>query len=159
MENTFTDGRKIRFYFPSEKPGKSIVLYLHGGGWTIGSIEGSARICGDLAAETGIDIATLDYRLAPEYRAPAALDDVLAAVQMLQDRGYERIYFAGDSAGGNLAACAGWKLRSEIAGLLLYYPVVLAKQDGSESWKEYAEGFGLDGDLMDAFNESYAPGK
>ncbi|MBS1368383.1 MAG: alpha/beta hydrolase fold domain-containing protein [Lentisphaeria bacterium] len=135
------------------------MLYLHGGGWTLGGIEGSARFCGDFAKETGIDVATLDYRLAPEHQAPAALQDALAAVGLLQARGYRRIYLSGDSAGGNLAAAAAWKLRSEIAGTVLYYPVVLAKNDASESWKKFGGGFGLDGALMDAFNESYAPGK
>lgn len=158
VENTMVADRKIRFYHLGTVPGKAIVLYLHGGGWTLGGLEGSARFCGDLAKASGIDVATLDYRLAPEHRAPAALEDVLAAIQMLRERGYRRIYLAGDSAGGNLAASAAGKERSGIAGVILYYPVVLAKNDRSESWRKYGVGFGLDGALMEAFNESYAPG-
>ena len=158
VENTRVGDRRIRFYYPGTEPGKTIVLYLHGGGWTLGGLEGSARFCGDLAKVSGLDVATLDYRLAPEHRAPAALEDVLAAVRMLRERGYRRIYLAGDSAGGNLAATAAWKERSGIAGVILYYPVVLAKNDRSESWRKYGVGFGLDGALMEAFNESYAPG-
>ncbi len=158
VENTRVGDRRIRFYYPGTEPGKAIVLYLHGGGWTLGGLEGSARFCGDLAKVSGLDVATLDYRLAPEHRAPAALEDVLAAVRMLRERGYRRIYLAGDSAGGNLAATAAWKERSGIAGVILYYPVVLAKNDRSESWRKYGVGFGLDGALMEAFNESYAPG-
>lgn len=158
VENTRVGDRRIRFYYPGTEPGKTIVLYLHGGGWTLGGLEGSARFCGDLAKVSGLDVATLDYRLAPEHRAPAALEDVLAAVRMLRERGYRRIYLAGDSAGGNLAASAAWKERSGIAGVILYYPVVLAKNDRSESWRKYGVGFGLDGALMEAFNESYAPG-
>ena len=158
LENTHVANRRIRFYFPGSVPGKAIVLYLHGGGWTLGGLEGSARFCGDLAKVSGLDVATLDYRLAPEHRAPAALEDVLAAIRMLRERGYRRIYLAGDSAGGNLAASAAWKERSGIAGAILYYPVVLAKNDRSESWRKYGKGFGLDGSLMEAFNESYAPG-
>ena len=157
VENLQVANRRIRFYYPAAEPGKTIVLYLHGGGWTVGGLEGSARFCGDLAKVTGVDVATLDYRLAPEHRAPAALEDVLAAVRMLRERGYRRIYLAGDSAGGNLAASAAWKERSAIAGVILYYPVVLAKNDRSESWRKYGTGFGLDGVLMEAFNESYAP--
>ena len=158
VENTRVGDRRIRFYYPGTEPGTTIVLYLHGGGWTLGGLEGSARFCGDLAKVSGLDVATLDYRLAPEHRAPAALEDVLAAVRMLRERGYRRIYLAGDSAGGNLAATAAWKERSGIAGVILYYPVVLAKNDRSESWRKYGVGFGLDGALMEAFNESYAPG-
>ncbi len=158
LENTHVANRRIRFYFPGSVPGKAIVLYLHGGGWTLGGLEGSARFCGDLAKVSGLDVATLDYRLAPEHRAPAALEDVLAAIRMLRERGYRQIYLAGDSAGGNLAASAAWKERSGIAGVILYYPVVLAKNDRSESWRKYGVGFGLDGALMEAFNKSYAPG-
>ena len=158
VENSRVGDRRIRFYYPAAEPGKTIVLYLHGGGWTLGGLEGSARFCGDLAKFSGLDVATLDYRLAPEHRAPAALEDVLAAIRMLRERGYRRIYLAGDSAGGNLAASAAWKERSVIAGVILYYPVVLAKNDRSDSWRKYGTGFGLDGILMEAFNESYAPG-
>lgn len=158
VENTRVGDRRIRFYYPGSEPGKAVVLYLHGGGWTLGGLEGSARFCGDLAKDSGLDVATLDYRLAPEHRAPAALEDVLAAVRLLRERGYRRIYLAGDSAGGNLAASAAGKERSAIAGVILYYPVVLAKNDRSESWRKYGVGFGLDGALMEAFNESYAPG-
>ncbi len=158
VENTTAAGRNIRFYLPEEKPTTSIVLYLHGGGWTLGSVDGSSRFCGNLAQKASMDVATLDYRLAPEYRAPAALDDVLATIQCLRERGYVRIYLSGDSAGGNLAACAALKLRSRIAGTILYYPVVLAKNDASSSWKAFGQRFGLDGALMEAFNESYAPG-
>ena len=158
VENTMSANRKIRFYYPGAKPGQSVVLYLHGGRWTIGGLEGSAKFCGELAKASGLDVATLDYRLAPENRAMAALEDVLASVHLLQKRGYRRIYLAGDSAGGNLAACAAWKLRSRISGIILYYPVVLAKSGHSESWQKYGKGFGLDGALMEAFNESYAPG-
>ena len=158
VENTRVGDRRIRFYYPGSEPGKAVVLYLHGGGWTLGGLEGSARFCGDLAKDSGLDVATLDYRLAPEHRAPAALEDVLAAVRLLRERGYRRIYLAGDSAGGNLAASAAGKERSAIAGVILYYPVVLAKNDRSESWRKYGVGFGLDGSLMEAFNESYAPG-
>lgn len=159
VENTTVSGQKLRFYYPEKVQKKSIVLYLHGGGWTIGGMEGSARFCGDLAKQANIHVATLDYRLAPEHPAPAALEDVLSAIKLLQSRGYCRIYLSGDSAGGNLAAAAALKLRSQIAGTVLYYPVVLAKNDASESWQLFGQGFGLDGALMEAFNESYAPGK
>ena len=158
VENTRVGDRRIRFYYPWSEPGKTIVLYLHGGGWTLGGLEGSARFCGDLAKVSGLDVATLDYRLAPEHHTPAALEDVLAAYRLFLNRGYRRIYLAGDSAGGKIAAAAAWKERSGIAGVILYYPVVLAKNDRSESWQKYGVGFGLDGALMEAFNESYAPG-
>ncbi len=157
-ENTSVAGRRIRFYLHGGGQCDAVLLYLHGGGWTLGGLEGSAGFCGDLAKASGVDVATLDYRLAPEHRAPAALEDALAAFRMLRKRGYRRIYLAGDSAGGNLAAAAALRERSAVAGIVLYYPVVLAKNDHSESWRRYEKGFGLDGELMEAFNEAYAPG-
>lgn len=86
------------------------------------------------------------------------LEDTLNAVKLLQDKGYKRIYLAGDSAGGNLAACAALKLRTAISGIVLFYPVVSLIPEESGSWQLYGEGFGLDSALMDAFNRSYAPG-
>ena len=68
------------------------------------------------------------------------------------------IYLAGDSAGGNLAACTALKLRTAISGIVLFYPVVSLIPEESGSWQLYGEGFGLDSALMDAFNCSYAPG-
>lgn len=152
------DGLRIHTYRPGASQSDAVVLYFHGGGWTIGCLEGSSRFCGDLAKATNLDVATMDYRLAPEFKAPAALEDALKGIEALRRRGYRRIYLSGDSAGGNLAAASALKLRSQIAGIVLYYPVVLAGNDASASWKSFGRGFGLDGALMDAFNEAYAPG-
>lgn len=157
-EDVLRAGRRIRFYGRSESAAEAVVLYLHGGGWVLGGIESCGRICTGLVRATGLDAAALDYRLAPEHRAGAALDDVGTAVALLKERGYRRIYLAGDSAGGNLAACAAGRMPEAIAGLVLFYPVTLAKNDGSESWVRYAAGYGLDGALMEAFGDAYAPG-
>lgn len=158
-ENLESSGCPIRFYYPAGERSDAVLLYLHGGGWTVGGIEGSSKFCGEFAAESGMDVATLAYRLAPEYKAPAALEDTLNAVKLLQDKGYKRIYLAGDSAGGNLASCAALKLRSAISGIVLFYPVVSLIAEDSGSWQLYGEGFGLDSELMAAFNRSYAPGE
>ena len=158
VQNLESYGCPIRFYYPAAERSDAVLLYLHGGGWTVGGIEGSAKFCGNFASESGLDVATLDYRLAPESKAPAALEDTLNAVKLLQDKGYKRIYLAGDSAGGNLAACAALKLRTAISGIVLFYPVVSLIPEESGSWQLYGEGFGLDSALMDAFNRSYAPG-
>lgn len=158
VQNLESSGCPIRFYYPAAERSDTVLLYLHGGGWTVGGIEGSAKFCGNFASESGLDVATLDYRLAPESKAPAALEDTLNAVKLLQDKGYKRIYLAGDSAGGNLAACTALKLRTAISGIVLFYPVVSLIPEESGSWQLYGEGFGLDSALMDAFNRSYAPG-
>lgn len=151
-------GCRLRFYYPASNRNAAVLLYMHGGGWTVGGIEGSSRFCGEFAAKAGIDVAVLDYRLAPEHHAPAALEDTLNAIKFLRKNGYARIYLGGDSAGGNLAASAALKLGSELSGIVLFYPVVAAVADDSASWRKYGNGFGLDSALMQAFNDSYAPG-
>jgi epsilon-lactone hydrolase len=94
-------------YGASERP--RAVLYLHGGGYVVGSARMYRAMSGYLARATGAVVFTLDYRLAPEHPYPAALDDAVAAFGELVDRhGYDpaRIAIAGDSAGGGLAVAA-----------------------------------------------------
>ena len=145
---------------PKERPHHApqpAVLFLCGGAYMV--MDRSIWLPELMTlARAGYTVASMEYRTSNEAAFPAALEDALKAVRHLQTLGYRRIYLAGDSAGGNLAACAAGKLRSQIAGILLYYPVVLAKSDNSESWRKFGRGFGLDRSLMEAFNESYAPG-
>ena len=159
-------GIPIRLYTPSSLAGGSkpaAVLYLHGGGWTIGSIRSCARFCRALATASGAIVAAIDYRLAPEHPYPAALEDTLIARQWLQQQlGTERIYLAGDSAGGNLAIAAAMQLaqnrsQATVSGLILFYPVTYADADGSDSWLRNGKGYALDAELMEEFNEAYAP--
>lgn len=83
----------------------TVVLYLHGGGYSIGSIAAYRDHCARLSATTGARVLSVGYRLAPEHRYPAALDDARAAYEWLLDQGIraDRIVFAGDSAGGGLS--------------------------------------------------------
>lgn len=84
--------------------GEGILLYLHGGGFVLGSAETGVGVAAGLAVRTGATAYSLDYRLAPEHRFPAAVDDALAAYAELADRhGADRLVIAGDSAGGGLA--------------------------------------------------------
>ncbi|MEA1672545.1 alpha/beta hydrolase fold domain-containing protein [Nitrospirillum sp. BR 11163] len=93
------------------------LLFLHGGGWTIGNLESHDTLCRQLAAASGHTVVAVDYRLAPEHPFPAALDDAWAALTWLAGSA-ERlavdplaIGVAGDSAGGNLAAVLALKAR------------------------------------------------
>lgn len=92
------------FFPPSPSPGR-VVLYLHGGGYVMGSVATHRSLIGRLARATGIRCLGLDYRLAPEHPFPAAIEDVRAAYRWLleQDFAASRIVIAGDSAGGGLA--------------------------------------------------------
>lgn len=84
---------------------KAVVIYLHGGAYGLGSLATHRHLCAAIALHAGARVVSVDYRLAPENRWPAAVDDALACYRNLLEVGYEpdRIAFAGDSAGGGLA--------------------------------------------------------
>jgi epsilon-lactone hydrolase len=86
---------------PNARPGARM-LYLHGGGYVLGSAKALANFAGQIAARIGADTFVPDYRLAPEHPFPAAIDDAVAAYRGLVEEGAERIVVAGDSAGGGL---------------------------------------------------------
>ena len=155
----------LRLYEPTDANGGAmpLLIYLHGGGWAMGSLNSCARYCDAMAATGRMKVLAVEYRLAPEFPYPAALTDCIAAVNYAVEHADKlgidpaRISVGGDSAGGNLSIatalapeCAG-----KIASLVLFYPVTKSFADGSESWSTYADGYGLDAALMDAFNRAY----
>jgi acetyl esterase len=140
-----------------------MIAYFHGGGWVFMGIDTHDRVCRRLANATGALVVSIDYRLAPEHRYPAALDDCEAATAWLAahaaDLGGDpsRLAVAGDSAGGNLAAAVA--LRARIAGpalaaQVLVYPVTDAGQD-TGSYRDFATGFLLTAEDMAFFWECY----
>lgn len=152
-----------------------LVVYLHGGGWCFGSINSCARFCAALASEANVAVLALDYPLAPEAPYPAALQSIADVMLSIPDNSEawrinpEAVTIAGDSAGGNLALATAISLAvkadgcgtaaAPIRSLILYYPVVKAWEDDSDSWRRYGYGYGLDADLMSAFNEAYTAGE
>lgn len=145
----------------------ALTLYFHGGGWVAGDLETHDAFCRDLAIGIGGRVLAVDYRLAPEYRFPAAHDDCLAVARLALAGGLpfehpvRKIGFAGDSAGANLAAWTALALAAEtdsndICGQLLLYPVVdLCEQ--SPSYATYAEDMLLERADMEYFIDSYTP--
>jgi monoterpene epsilon-lactone hydrolase len=93
---------------PADAPEDKAILYFHGGGFRIGSVTSHRDLIAQIALASGCRVLAINYRLAPEYRFPAALDDALAAYGWMLDRGLKstNIAFAGDSAGGNLVLAA-----------------------------------------------------
>lgn len=151
------DGRRAYVFIPRTDTGDRAILYIHGGGWTLCSAathEGAAR---QLAQECGAAVVTFDYRLAPEHRYPAGLEDCLAIwtgrEAILPGR---RWSVSGDSAGANLAMALMLRLegRDMPQAGLLFYGVWDADFD-SPSYLSFAEGPGLTRDKMRRFWDFY----
>jgi epsilon-lactone hydrolase len=98
---------------PADAPQDKAILYFHGGGFRIGSVSSHRDLIAQIALASGCRVLGINYRLAPEHRFPAALDDALAAYDWMLGRGLEpgNVAFAGDSAGGNLALATMLALR------------------------------------------------
>lgn len=153
-----------RLYAPSTAV-LPVLLYLHGGGFTIGNLETHDSLCRQIARRSGAAVIALDYRLAPEHRFPTAVDDCRAALGALAQPetatrlGLDatRLAVGGDSAGGTLAAvCA---LMARDAGLrlalqVLITPGTIAHAD-TPSHARFAHGFLLDKPAVDWFFDNY----
>jgi acetyl esterase len=160
VDNIPVAGRPARLYAPSHER-LPLLLFLHGGGFVVGSLETHDSLCRQLALRSGGAVVALDYRLAPEHRFPAAQDDTWAALQWLAERG-ERlnldtrcIAVGGDSAGGTLAAVSA--IRARDAGLPLALQLLVtpgtAATDAFASRHLFANGFLLDAATIDWFFE------
>jgi monoterpene epsilon-lactone hydrolase len=98
---------------PADAPEDKAILYFHGGGFRVGSVASHRDLIAQIALASGCRVLAINYRLAPEHRFPAALDDALAAYGWMLDRGLKsgNVAFVGDSAGGNLVLAAMLVLR------------------------------------------------
>jgi acetyl esterase len=155
-------GRPARLYAPSADR-LPVLMYFHGGGFTIGDLETHDSLCRQFALRAGCAVVALDYRLAPEHRFPAAVDDCWAALQELVTRADDlgldgsRLAVAGDSAGGTLAAVTALMARDAALPLalqLLITPGTCARAD-TESHARFAKGYLLDAESIAWFFEHY----
>ncbi|WP_413318506.1 alpha/beta hydrolase [Agrococcus sp. 1P02AA] len=117
-------GVRVRTYAPATRRTEAVLLWIHGGGMVLGAPPMDDRFCSEIAAELGMRVASVDYRLAPDHPFPAPLDDCAAVHEALVERGCARIAIGGQSAGGGLAAALALRLRDAggqrpIAQLLL----------------------------------------
>jgi acetyl esterase len=157
---------KLRLYRPGSAEAAPVMVYFHGGGWCIGTLDTHDNLCRHLARLTGMNLVSVDYRLAPEHVFPAALDDAYAATRWVALHAAElhcdvrQLMVAGDSAGGNLAIATclgakedGWRGR---ALQLLLYPVCDAHMD-APSYALYGQMPFLTTEAMAAMWQHYHP--
>jgi len=155
---------RARLYAPSAEVLPAL-LYLHGGGFTIGNLETHDSLCRQLALRSGAAVIALDYRLAPEHRFPTAVDDCWAALRALSDSATgarlrldaARLAIGGDSAGGTLAAVCALMARDAgmtLALQVLVTPGTIAHAD-TPSHARFAHGFLLEREQVEWFFEQY----
>jgi acetyl esterase len=154
----------VRVYRPESPAPLPLVLFAHGGGWVVGSLDSHDKLCRILANRLGAVLVAVDYRLAPEHVYPAALDDVEAAWRWARAEAPtlgadgERFAVAGDSSGGNLAAALTLRLRTQGAEQpdlqLLLYPALDATCSRA-SYREFATGYNLTRAQMAWYWETY----
>ncbi len=157
----------IRIYRPSSEEIHPVLIYYHGGGWVIGSLDTHDHACRALCEGSGCAVVSVDYRLAPEHPFPAAVDDSYGALEWVAANSealgvdVKRLAVGGDSAGGNLAAVVSQLARDrggpEISFQLLIYPGVDAATQ-HPSVEENAEAPILTRDHMIWFRDHYLQG-
>lgn len=155
-----------RIYRPTEKMPPGLVIFFHGGGWTMCDIDTHDALCRRICADSQTTVISIGYRLAPEHRFPAAFDDCADATSWLIENGSRleldsRNYIlCGDSAGGNLAAAVTLAMRdrgqrSPVAQALIYPALREPRNDGS--YLALGSGYGFTSDDAHAAWNSYCP--
>ena len=152
--------------YNSQKSGNKpsdLLIYFHGGGWTMGSVKAYDNFCRALISKNpNVMVASVDYPLAPEKSYQEIISGCENAVNFLSSifPGLN-ISLAGDGAGGNLALSTFFILNKKepsfkIESIILYYPLLTVSPDfKSKAWKEFSRGYGLDGRVMEAFLKAY----
>ncbi len=158
----------LRLYRPAGSDAQAVLpvlVYYHGGGWVIGDLDTHDTLCRSLANQAGVAVVAVDYRLGPEHRFPAAVDDCLAATRWVHAQAASlqldatRLAVGGDSAGGNLAAVVALALRDAggpaIAFQLLIYPATDQRKGVYPSRTANGQGYLLEEATMDWFHDHY----
>jgi acetyl esterase len=158
-------GRMARLYRPTQDASTKtgLLVWLHGGGWVLGSMDSHDDLCRALCQRSGHTVLSVDYRLAPEDPFPAGLIDAVNATRWASDNAAslgcdpQRIVIGGDSAGANLAAVVAHLAPAPLAGQVLIYPVANGEMN-SESYRNNAEGYFLTASSMQWFLNHYLSG-
>lgn len=158
----------VRIYWPDAGHGKTHPAYVHahGGGFVVGDLDMADTVCRTICREARTIVVSVDYRLAPEHKFPAGLDDMIAAVRWVARNGADigvdttRIAVGGDSAGGNLAAAAAQALADELGPALRYQVLVYPVTEltcSQPSYKDLGTGYPLTEARMRAYIDLYLP--
>lgn len=142
----------VRVYMPEDGGPFPVLVYFHGGGWVFCNLDTHDNVCRSLANGAGCVVVSVDYRLAPENKFPAAVEDTYAATQWVANNAARingdltRIAVGGDSSGGNLAAVVSLMARNQNEPSLMYHLLVnpgtnLSSFD-TDSYRNYADGYG-----------------
>src|SRR5262245_52586509 len=159
VDDVTVEGVPVRLYTPEAGNDDRLVVYFHGGGWVIGSLDTHDGSCRALANRSGSRVASVGYRLAPEHRFPAAVEDCWTVTRWALDQ-KAAVAVAGDSAGGNLAAVMALRAHDQgqpLVGQALVYPVTDWQFD-TASYARNAEGYGLTLPAMRWFWDHYLGG-
>lgn len=159
----------LRIYTPVAAGSDALpgLIFFHGGGWVIGDLDTHDGLCRILANEAGARVIAVHYRLAPDHKYPAAVDDAIAAVNWVEANAASlgvdpnRLAVGGDSAGGGLAAVVAQVAKEKggpkLAYQMLFFPVTQIGED-TVSLREFAEGYLLERATLMWFYEHYLPG-
>ena len=157
------DGVAARLYRPNDRKDLGLLVFYHGGGWVLGSMNTHDDVCRKLALAMGHAVLSVDYRLAPEFAFPEPLNDCIVALRWAHANAAElgidatRIAVGGDSAGGNLAAVVANLQPVPLKFQMLIYPVTDATRS-SQSYKDNGEGYRLTAAGMKWFCDHYLSG-
>jgi acetyl esterase len=156
----------LRLYrpLPATTQAPPVLVYFHGGGWVIGDLDTHDTLCRSLANGSGCAVVAVDYRMGPEHRFPAAVDDAIAAARWVSQQAgalgldATRLAVGGDSAGGNLAAVVALAARDagdfSVAYQMLIYPATDQRR-GHPSHTTNGSGYLLTKATMDYFHDHY----
>lgn len=154
----------VRIYTPRERKPLGVLVFFHGGGWVVGDLDTHDAICRTLANDTPCIVVAADYRLAPEHKFPAAVEDCYAAAswaarELATEAGLpQRVAVGGDSAGGNLAAVVALLARDRGGPAINYQVLIYPNTDvagTTPSRLEFAEGYLLESEELRWYNEQY----
>ena len=158
--NVDAGGVPARLYLPSSEKNLGLCVFMHGGGWVFGTLDGHDDVCRRIAMQSGHAVLSVDYRMAPEFAFPVPLEDCLTATRWAHENAAslgcdaKRMVVCGDSAGGNLSTLVAQHSGVEFKMQLLIYPATDARCI-TESYRKNALGYLLTAPAMTWFYGHY----